>query len=255
MAGQTQSNDLSKPTANLQEFYDIPNITIYSHCILCEYLRNLYIYNHKLCNTIFICQPSPKMKQIIESLTALKGKEIEPNLIRQTLHATNLKKIVDDEEINALIPDKYHRRMVMDDPIQVFLMTWPPQFFYPIHQHNNFWGFVIPVRGVLSETIYGYAPNKRKVYIHPTKTFNKGELIYEPYNVIHKLQNASPIDSLVTLHIYYPPGYNFKGTSIFDAKNRRLAVLNEKAENLSWDLPADHYALITEDAYDLEKLW
>lgn len=195
------------------------------------------------------------MKEIIQALQSLKGKEIEPNIVRQTLYAINLKKLVIDKEIKDLKKDEFNRRMITNDPMQIFLMTWPPQFFYPIHQHANFWGFVIPIKGVLSETIYGYAPNKRKVFIHPTKTFNKGELIYEPYNVIHKLQNASPIDKLITLHLYYPPDYSFKGTTIFDAKNRKLAVLNEKANNISWDLPSDHYELLAEDAYDLEKLW
>jgi len=195
------------------------------------------------------------MKQIIELLKSLKGKEIDPNIVRGAILTVDLKKIGIEEEFRNLKADEFHRQLVMDDPIQVFLMTWPPQFFYPIHQHNNFWGFVIPVEGVLSETIYGYAPNKRKVFIHPTKNYNKGELIYEPLNVIHKLQNASPIDILITLHIYYPPGYNFTGTMIFDAKNRMLAVLNEKASSLSWDLPEDHYELVEKNAYDLEKLW
>lgn len=195
------------------------------------------------------------MKNLIEALKALKGKEIEPSTVRQALESIDLKQISVDEELKQLKPDEFNRQMVMDDPVQVFLMTWPPQFFYPIHQHNNFWGFVIPVQGFLSETIYGYAANKRKVFIHPTKIFKKGELIYEPLNVIHKLQNTSPIEAMVTLHVYYPPIYDFNGTMIFDAKNRKLAVLNEKAKDLSWNLPEDHFELVEEEAYDLEKLW
>jgi predicted metal-dependent enzyme (double-stranded beta helix superfamily) len=195
------------------------------------------------------------MKKLIEALKALKGKEIDPNLVRQVLESVNLKTLSVEEELKHVKKDAFNRQIVLDDPVQVFLMTWTPQFFYPIHQHNNFWGFVVPVKGFLSETIYGYAPNKRKVFIHPTKTFREGELIYEPMNVIHKLQNTSPIDSMVTLHVYYPPVYNFKGTTIFDAKNRRLAVLNEKAGDLSWDLPKDNFELVEEEAYELEKLW
>lgn len=195
------------------------------------------------------------MKKLIEALKALKGKEIDPNMVRQVLESADLKNLSVKEELKALKMDAFNRQMVLEDPVQVFLMTWPPQFFYPIHQHNNFWGFVVPVQGILSETIYGYAPNKRKVFIHPTKSFKKGELIYEPMNVIHKLQNTSPIEALVTLHVYFPAVYDFKGTMIFDAKNRRLAVLNEKAGDLSWDLPEDNYELVAEDAYDLEKLW
>lgn len=195
------------------------------------------------------------MDKIIKALEALKGKTIEPGTIREALKDINLKNIVIDKNSLGIVPDAFNRRMIMTDPLQVYLMIWPPQFFYPIHQHNNFWGFVIPIKGLLAETLYGYAPNKRMVYIHPTKNFNPGELIYEPFNGIHKLQNASPIDELITLHIYHPPKYDFKDTTIFDAKNRRLAVLNEKAEILSWELPADNYAKIEENAYELEKLW
>ena len=195
------------------------------------------------------------MKKIIEALKELKGKDIEPNLLREILLSFDIKKMEVEKEFSDIPPDEYSRQVILTDPLQVFLMNWPPQFFYPIHQHSNFWGFVIPIEGILSETIYGYAPNKRKVFIHPTKTFSKGEIIYEPYNVIHKLQNVSPIGKLVTLHIYHPPAYNFKGTRIFDAKNRTLAILNEHAANISWELPDDHYELREEDAYDLEKLW
>ena len=195
------------------------------------------------------------MNQIKKALQALKGKEIDPNMVRQSLESINFKTIRPEDMFTKDDLDVQGRYMIMDDLFQVYFMVWAPQFFFPIHQHNNFWGFVIPIKGVLSETIYGYAPNKRKVFIHPTKSFKSGELIYEPSNVIHKLQNASPIEELITLHIYYPPTYNFKDTKIFDAKNRTLAVLNEKAQTLAWDLPEDHYEMIQEDAYDLEKLW
>lgn len=195
------------------------------------------------------------MKELLAALKGLQSKEIEPNIVRQMLEAVDVHKLDYKEYVSSLKPDAFNRRMLMNDPIQVYLMAWAPQFFYPIHQHNNFWGFVFPLEGMLSETIYGYAPNKRKVYIHPTKVFKKGDLIYEPFNVIHKLQNASPIDSLVTLHVYFPPIYNFKDTTIFDAKNRTIAVLNDKATTISWDLPDDHYSFFQEEAYDLEKLW
>ncbi len=195
------------------------------------------------------------MNHIISALQSLKGKAIDPNIVRQTLETIDLKNIQIEHIIDHGELDAHKRIMIMEEPFQVYLMVWPPQFFFPIHQHTNFWGFVIPLKGVLSETIYGYAANKRKVFIHPTKSFKQGEIIYEPFNVIHKLQNTSPIEELTTLHIYHPPSYNFKGTTIFDAKNRTLAILNEKAQTLSWDLPADQYDIIDEDAYDLEKLW
>ena len=195
------------------------------------------------------------MKEILDALHALKGQKIEPNLVRQVLESLQFRNIHLGDFFEDISSKDLERKMLSKDPLEVFLLRWPPQFFYPIHQHDNFWGFVIPLKGILSETLYGHAPNKRKVFIHPTKTFREGEIIYEPYKVIHKLQNTSPLETLITLHVYYPPEYNFDGTHIFDAKNRRLAVLNDKAETISWDLPADHYERMEDDAYELEKLW
>ncbi|GEM_PF-782211 len=196
------------------------------------------------------------MKKILNALEGLKGKKIDHRLVREALNSLDLKKDISYKEyLKGVNTNEYNRILIAEDPMQVFLMTWPPQFFLPIHQHNNFWGFVIPVEGIVSETIYGYDELKKKVFVHPTKTFNTGEVIYEAFNVIHKLQNSSPLETSVTLHIYHPPIYNYQDTKIFDAKNRRLGILNEKSSMISWDLPKDHYKLIEEDAYEVEKLW
>ncbi len=195
------------------------------------------------------------MNNLLDVLKKLDTKKPDPQDIKNALASVELTKLSYEEYIKGHDLGKYNRIKLMEEPFQVFIMTWPPQFLLPIHQHKNFWGYVVPLQGIVAETLYGYASRKKKVFLHPTKTFKPGEIIYEPYNVIHKLQNTSPLDPTISLHIYYPPTYNYEGTMIFDAQNRRMAVLNEKAEMLSWDLPADHYDSITEDAYDVEKLW
>lgn len=195
------------------------------------------------------------MKDLIQKLTKLEGTKIEPNGVKKILNETDLGKLSYKEYTRDKDMDVYNRIKLIDSPLQVYIMTWPPQFLLPIHQHKNFWGYVIPLEGIVAETIYGYAPSKKKVFLHPTKTYKPGEIIYEPYNVIHKLQNTSPLDPTISLHIYYPPYYNYKGTMIFDAQNRKMAVLNEKADMLSWDLPADNYESVLDNAYDVEKLW
>ncbi len=195
------------------------------------------------------------MEKLIKTLEALKGKKIDPALVRKALSAIDMKEVSYNPYLKGKDLSVYNRIKISDDPLQVFLMTWPPQFLLPIHQHRNFWGYVIPMKGIVAETVYGFAPRKKKIFLHPTKTYKPGELIYEPYNIIHKLQNTSPLEPTISIHIYYPPTFDYKGTMIFDAQNRRLAILNEKARMLGWDLPADHYESITEDAYEVEKLW
>ncbi len=195
------------------------------------------------------------MKNLLQALQKLEGTTIEPNAVRNILTTVDFKKVSYKEYVKGYDLGQYNRIEIIDSPMHVFIMTWPPQFLLPIHQHNNFWGFVIPLKGIVAETLYGYAPRKKKVFLHPTKTFNPGEIIYEPYNVIHKLQNTSPLEPTISIQIYFPRLNHYKGTMIFDAQNRRLAVLNEKAQKLSWDLPADHYDSVVEDAYEVEKLW
>ncbi len=195
------------------------------------------------------------MKHFVQKLAQLKGQKIDPALVKKVLSEIDFKALDYKDYLEGKDMGVYNRISIIEDPMQVFLMTWPPQFLLPIHQHKNFWGYVIPLEGIVAETIYGYAPRKKKVFLHPTKTYKEGEIIYEPYNVIHKLQNTSPLDVTISIHIYYPPTINYKGTMIFDAQNRKMAVLNEKAESLSWDLPEDQYDSVMEEAYDVEKLW
>ncbi len=195
------------------------------------------------------------MEQLIQALEQLNEKEIIPAEALKALTSVPFKELDYKKYLDGIDLSVYNRIKIMDTPMQVYLMTWPPQFLLPIHQHKNYWGYVLPLEGIVAETIYGYAARKKKVFLHPTKTHKPGEIIYEPYNLIHKLQNTSPLDPSINLHIYYPPYNNYEGTMIFDAQNRRLAVLNEKANSLSWDLPADHYQKVVEDAYDVEKLW
>lgn len=195
------------------------------------------------------------MEKLIQALELLKDTEINPATALKALSSVPVKELEYKKYLDGVDLSIYNRIKIVDAPMQVYLMTWPPQFLLPIHQHKNYWGYVLPLEGIVAETIYGYAARKKKVFLHPTKTHKPGEVIYEPYNVIHKLQNTSPLDPSITVHVYYPPYYDYKGTMIFDAQNRRLAVLNEKATSLSWDLPADHYQKVVEDAYDVEKLW
>ncbi len=195
------------------------------------------------------------MKNLLQVLKQFDNKKITPSDTLEQLSKFDFSKLEYEPYLKGHSIDAYGKIKISDQPLQVFLMIWPPQFLLPIHQHKNFWGYVIPLKGIVGETIYGYAARKRKVYLHPTKTFKPGEIIYEPYNVIHKLQNTSPLESTISLHIYYPPFYDYNGTLIFNAQNRKLAVLNEKATKLSWDLPEDHYSRIEENAYDVEKLW
>lgn len=195
------------------------------------------------------------MEKIFNDLKALSGKKIEPNMVREILQSNNLKGLNFEEYVKGADMSRYYRIAVMEEPVQAFFMIRPPQHYLPIHHHNNFWGFIIPLSGIVSETVYRYDEVKNKLFIHPTKTYSKGDYIYEPFNVLHKLQNTSPIEPAITFHIRYPGVYNYAGTMIVDDLNRKMAVLNEKATEVGWEIPAENFASYKENAFDLTKLW
>lgn len=195
------------------------------------------------------------MEKLLQELQALKGKTIDPNLIRKIILSHDLRNLDYRQYLEGTDMSSYHRIPLLEEPVQAFIMVRPPQHHLPIHQHNNFWGFIIPLEGVVSETMYNYDVTKGKVYIHPTKTYSTGDYIFEPFNLLHKLQNISPIDPAITFHVRYPSKYNYEGTMILDAKNHKMAVLSGNASQVGWDLPQDHYQTIEENAYELEKLW
>ncbi|MFO7978334.1 MAG: hypothetical protein R6U64_06705 [Bacteroidales bacterium] len=195
------------------------------------------------------------MEKLLQELQALKGQEIEPNIVRKTLLSHDLRNLQYKQYLQGADMNSYNRINLIDEPLQAFIMIRPPQHHLPIHQHNNFWGFIIPLEGIVSETMYNYDTTKGKVYIHPTKMYSTGDYIYEPFNLLHKLQNTSPIDPAITFHVRYPSKYDYDGTMILDAKNRKMAILNHNARQVGWDLPRDHYQSMEENAYELEKLW
>lgn len=195
------------------------------------------------------------MDNLLKDLQALSGKTIEPNIVREIISGRDLKKLRYQQYLEGADLNGYNKIPLMSEPLQAFIMIRPPQHHLPIHQHNNFWGFIIPLEGVVAETMYNYHPAKSKVFIHPTRTYGRGEYIYEPFNLLHKLQNVSPYEPAITFHVRYPGVYNYSGTMIMDARNHRLAILNQNASRIGWDLPEDHYKRLEENAFELEKLW
>ncbi|MFN3555334.1 MAG: hypothetical protein ACK4VN_05150 [Bacteroidales bacterium] len=195
------------------------------------------------------------MEKVLEKLRKLEGKEIEPNILKMTLNKFDFSQIDYMSYLQGRELDEYFRVVIMDGPIRVFLTVWPAQHQLVPHQHNNFWGYIAVLKGLLTETSFVFDPEDNKLSCHPPKSFRKGEVIFEPLNVIHHLQNPSPSKPLVTVHFYYPAVYNYDGVMIFDIRNRRLAELNEKAPAVSWEHPADYYRRVEENAFDVVNLW
>ncbi len=195
------------------------------------------------------------MKKILASLKEISETSINANLLKDTLNTFDFSEINYNEIISGYDLDKYNKIIIKEKPVQIFLVTWPAQVNLPIHQHIKYWGYTAVLEGMLTEYLYDYDKDSKVLSIHPSRNVKKGELIYEPLNIIHQLMNPSPLEIAVSLHFYYPSEYDYDGTLMFDIEKRKLAELNEKAPNVSWNHPKEYYKRQVDDAFEVTKLW
>lgn len=194
-------------------------------------------------------------EKVLEKVAGLQENQIEPNFLKNTLDSIDFAHVDYYSKIQGLDLDQYGRVYLVAEPLRVFLNIWPPQFQLSTHQHNNFWGYIAVMKGLLTETTFVFNPDDKVLSCHPPRSYRKGEIIFQPLNGIHHLQNPSPSKPLITMHFNYPPRYNYHGVNIFNIRNRRRAVLNEKASGISWNHPADQYLSIEENAFEVVNLW
>ncbi|MBW6480051.1 MAG: hypothetical protein K0B37_11525 [Bacteroidales bacterium] len=195
------------------------------------------------------------MKKVLEKLQKLDKEKIEPNILKITLNSIDFAQVDYMSFLEGKSCDEYKRVHLMDSPLRVFLNIWPAQHQLPVHQHNNYWGYIAVLKGLLTETSFVYEDEEKQLSCHPPKNFRKGEVIFEPLNGIHHIQNPSPSKPLVTAHFYYPSIMNYNGVRIFDIKKKRMATLNEKADRVSWGHPKDYYSQIEKKAFTVVNLW
>lgn len=195
------------------------------------------------------------MEKVLEKLKKLESKVIEPNILKMTLNTFDFANVDYMQYLDETRFDEYHRVYIMDSPIRVFLTVWPSQYQVSPHQHNNFWGYIAVLKGLMTETSFVFEPEESRLSCHPPKSYRKGEVIFEPLNGIHHLQNPSPSKPLVTAHFYYPPVYDYQGVRIFDIRKRRIAELNAKAPGISWEHPEDYYVKKEDHAFSVVNLW
>ncbi len=195
------------------------------------------------------------MKRVLEKLQKLDPEKIEPNILKITLNTIDFAHVDYMSFLEGKGCEEYSRIYIMESPLRVFLNIWPPQHQLPVHQHNNYWGYIAVLKGLLTETSFVFEEEKNQLSCHPPKNYRKGEVIFEPLNGIHHIQNPSPSKPLVTAHIYHPSIMDYNGVRIFDIKKKKMAWMNEKANRVSWDHPKDHYSKIEKKAFSVVNLW
>ena len=195
------------------------------------------------------------MENLLSSLSKVSETSINSNIIKNILEKTDIKNINYKDYISGYDLSKYNKIVIKSKPLKIFLVTWPSQSILPIHQHNKYWGYIAVLKGLISESLYSYDDNDKVLSIHPSRSMKRGEIIYEPLNIIHQLTNPSPLDVSISLHLYYPPNYDYEGTMMFDAENKKLAELTKDAPCVSWNHPDKFYKRLEENAFEVAKLW
>jgi mannose-6-phosphate isomerase-like protein (cupin superfamily) len=195
------------------------------------------------------------MEKLLKKLAKLSDQQIEPNILKNTLDSIDFAHLNYLPYLEGVDMQQYGRIFISEAPLRVFINIWPAQYQLTTHQHNHFWGYIAVLKGLMTETSFVFDNEENILSCHPPKSYRKGEVVFEPLNTIHHLQNPSPSKPLVTLHVNYPPVYNYDGVKIFDIKNRKIAELDIRATGISWDYPVDYYKNIQENAFEVVNLW
>lgn len=144
-------------------------------------------------------------------------------------------------------PDDYARNILCLDPYEVVLLHWPPGVKSAVHLHEGFWGYVLCLEGVVENVAYGLTDGELEqtslVQAFP------GGILPEPDGTIHKIQNGSQTDRLVTLHFYSPALDSLEGLKLFDLATGTIKTLNGLAPTASLNLPEEHYEHIEANAF------
>ncbi len=195
------------------------------------------------------------MKQLLSALSKISQTSINSNLVKNVLDKIDFTCLDYKNYLEGYDLKKYNKIIVKEKPLQIFIVTWPAQVSLPIHQHNKYWGYIGVLEGVVSESLYAFDDKKKLLSIHPSRTINKGEIIFEPLNIIHQISNPSPLDVSVSIHFYHPSDYDYDGTLLFDVETKKLAELNKDAPYVSWNHPKKYYKRMEDNAFEVVKLW
>lgn len=159
-------------------------------------------------------------------------------------------------DINALqylsfVPEaaekSYTKNILLEQPVEVAILYWPPGSKSGIHKHDGFFGYVLVLEGEIHNTEYQYENNELKEM--QAICGRRGAVIPERENIIHMLSNNSVENPCISLHIYYPPLLSLEGMQIFDAEKGRVGILSASAATAGWDNPPGGFKQIMENAF------
>jgi len=155
------------------------------------------------CGSLF-----PKLKPLaayLDSLTARMDLEVIERLLAESAVT-----VTDVKDACNFCDTNYQRNKIGTSGwYDLLVICWRPGQATAIHDHmGSSCGFKI-LAGSSTEVAYECASKKPgpNDCVHPVRQriYKTGELCLAQDNDIHRISNDSPIEDLVTLHIYSPP--------------------------------------------------
>ncbi len=189
------------------------------------------------------------MEEILSKVASLASDQLNFEELGDAIYSLDF---VDVDYEAYLDPNRsendYCRKVLHEGPLECVLLFWPPGTESAIHYHRGFWGYVAVLEGIAENV--EYVQRGETLEEGMTVRVLSGGIIREPDDIIHKIQNGSNINNLVTLHFYYPPINTFKGMKIYELETGREGTLGEKAKSASWKQAEECFEEIQENAFE-----
>ncbi|MCH8330236.1 MAG: methyltransferase domain-containing protein, partial [Bacteroidetes bacterium] len=188
------------------------------------------------------------INQLIKDFKALKQKELGFNELGDFVSSYRFDQLDYKGHLPLIDNQKdYARNILTMEPLELVLLHWPPGVESGIHHHQGFYGYVVILEGVGGDIVYKHEDDS--VFEYKESFCLPGGIITEPDGVLHKIVNPSREETLVTLHIYYPPLESFDGMNIYDLNTGNIGVLSEQATTASWSDNPYQFKEIKEKAF------
>lgn len=145
-----------------------------------------------------------RMQTLFNYLDGLSGRAEEPKLgvLLRELDVT-----VTDVQDFVRFDDKHYTRYLIreNEHYQALLLCWRSGQRTPIHNHPEAVGGVRVLKGIVTESLFEFAPNG---LIKPTcsRDLEPGGVATLKHPYVHQLSNLQKTGTdLITLHVYSPP--------------------------------------------------
>ena len=147
--------------------------------------------------------------------------------------------------------EAYSRNILALEPFEVALLRWQPGAKSAVHLHQGFWGFVVCLSGQLEH--HGFRFEAGRLSLEDRVVAFPGGVLAEPDGTIHRLENASDSEPLITLHLYAPALTDLGGLQLFDIQGGQVFTLAASAPAAVLGLDDRHYESVDEDAFRFEQ--